>query len=58
LRKNNKLKKCFDQFTTGKQREFADFIASAKQNQTREKRLQKIISMILNNEGLNDRYRK
>ena len=58
LRGNSKLKTCFDQFTTGKQREFADYIASAKRIKTRKNRLQKIIPMILRKEGLNDRYKK
>lgn len=58
LRGNSNLKTCFDQFTTGKQREFADYIASAKRIKTRKNRLQKIIPMILRKEGLNDRYKK
>ena len=58
LRGNSNLKTCFDQFTTGKQREFADYIASAKRIKTRKNRLQKIIPMLLRKEGLNDRYKK
>lgn len=55
---NKELKNCFNQFTRGKQREFADYISSAKQIETRKTRVKKIIPLILNNIGLNDKYRK
>ncbi len=53
-----KLKSAFDRFTPGKQREFADYISEAKQYTTRLKRLEKIIPMIKEGIGLNDKYRK
>ena len=44
--------------TKGKQREYAEYIADAKREETKSKRLEKIIPMILANQGLNDKYRK
>ena len=51
------LKKAFEQLTPGKQNEYAEFIGSAKQQATREKRLLKCQPMIIQGLGLNDRYR-
>lgn len=45
-------------FELSKQREFAAYISSAKRAETRQARLQKIIPLILNKIGLNDKYRK
>ncbi len=53
-----KLKSAFDRFKPGKQREFAVYISEAKQYTTRLKRLEKIIPMIKEGIGLNDKYRK
>lgn len=55
---DKELEKCFKNFTPGRQREFADFVSSAKQVETRKARIQKIIPLILDNIGLNDKYRK
>lgn len=55
---DKELESCFNRFTPGKQREFADFVSSAKQAETRKARIQKIIPLILENIGLNDKYRK
>ena len=54
---DNYLKLSFQEFSLGKQREFANYIANAKQTKTKETRLQKIIPMINNRIGLNDKYR-
>ena len=48
----------FNAFTKGRQREFADYINEAKQEKTRLARLEKVIPLILDNVGLNDKYRK
>lgn len=48
----------FNALTPGKQREYADYIADAKKEETRLKRLEKIMPMILAGRGLNDRYKK
>jgi uncharacterized protein YdeI (YjbR/CyaY-like superfamily) len=52
------LKTSFEQFTPGKQREFAEYVMEAKQEVTRLKRLEKVIPMIKDGIGLNDKYRK
>ncbi|MCG6188009.1 YdeI/OmpD-associated family protein [Maribellus maritimus] len=56
--KNKELEIAFNEFTTGKKREFADYISQAKQEATRLKRVEKIRPLILKNIGLNDKYRK
>lgn len=58
LDKDPILKDHFDQFTLGKKREFTDHIGSAKQAETRQRRLEKAIPMIMNGIGLGDKYRK
>jgi uncharacterized protein YdeI (YjbR/CyaY-like superfamily) len=57
LNRDNHLKLSFQEFSPGKQREFANYIAHAKQAKTKQSRLNKIIPMINNNIGLNDKYR-
>ena len=57
LSKNRELQQAFADLTPGKQREYADHIASAKREQTRLNRLEKTKPMILAGIGLNDRYR-
>ncbi len=58
LIKDAELKKAFGDFPTSKQREFSDYINGAKQQKTKQKRLDKITPMIMQGEGLNDKYRK
>ena len=48
----------FEKFSQGKQNEFSEYVASAKQEKTKLSRLTKIIPMIENGIGLNDKYRK
>ncbi|WP_288956358.1 DUF1801 domain-containing protein [uncultured Polaribacter sp.] len=55
--KNEKLKYKFNEFTLSKQREFCEYILSAKREATKQSRIEKIIPMILNKIGLNDKYR-
>ena len=55
--KNERLKYTFKELTKSKQREFCDFILSAKREGTKNKRLEKIIPMIIDGVGLNDKYR-
>jgi uncharacterized protein YdeI (YjbR/CyaY-like superfamily) len=43
--------------TPGKQREYAEYIAEAKQAATKERRLEKILPMIAAGGGLNDKYK-
>ncbi len=57
LSKNKELKALFEGFTKSKQREFAEYISSAKRDITKQVRLEKIIPMILSGVGLHDKYR-
>ncbi len=57
MKKRAKLKKAFDALTPGKQREYADHVSSAKQEATRQRRLEKIIPMIESGVGLHDKYK-
>ena len=54
---NNSLAEHFEQFTPGRQREFAEYVGEAKREDTRRRRLEKIIPMIMDGVGLNDQYR-
>lgn len=55
--KSDKLKSIFNELSMSKQREFCDYISSAKREATKQSRLEKIIPMILNRIGLHDKYR-
>lgn len=57
LDSDSALKAAFNNFTHGKKREFAEHISEAKREATKISRLQKIIPMIINGIGLNDKYR-
>jgi len=49
--------KKFAELTPGKQREYAEYIATAKREDTKKKRLQKVLPMIKSGKGLHDKYR-
>lgn len=53
-----KLKTAFEKLTPGKQKEYAEYIAGARREETRLSRIEKITPMILAGQGLNDRYKK
>jgi uncharacterized protein YdeI (YjbR/CyaY-like superfamily) len=57
LNENKAFDKSFEALTLFKKREFSEYIAEAKREATKTKRLEKIIPMILNNIGLNDKYK-
>lgn len=57
LTDDSKLKKAFDLISNYKQKEFHEYIVTAKQEKTKLKRLEKILPMILEGIGLNDKYR-
>lgn len=57
LRKRKKAGASFDKLTPGKRREYAEYVASAKQAATKQRRIDKILPMIESGVGLNDRYR-
>ncbi len=47
----------FRKLSKGRQREYADYVASAKRAETRKTRIEKILPMIAAGGGLNDKYR-
>lgn len=55
--KNRSAQNCFSKMTKGKQREYADYISSAKRAETKQSRIEKILPMIVEGIGLNDKYR-
>lgn len=57
LNKDPSLKTAFEKFTPYKQKEFSEYIAEAKQEKTKLRRLGKILPMIKDGIGLNDAYR-
>lgn len=57
LNSNKELHNSFEAFSLSKKREYADYISEAKREATKEKRLNKIIPMIMQNIGLHDKYR-
>ncbi len=57
LSKSEKLKMFFKELSLSKQREFCEYISSAKREATKQSRIEKIIPMILNGIGLHDKYR-
>lgn len=55
---DEELFESFDALTKGRQKEYCNYITEAKREATKVKRLQKIIPMIKNGVGLNDKYKK
>ncbi|WP_395053576.1 YdeI family protein [Flavobacterium sp.] len=58
LATNSELKLLFNKLSTAKQNDFLEYIEDAKQEKTKITRAEKIIPMILQNIGLNDKYKK
>ncbi len=57
LNKDEKLKKQFESLPLSKQREYAEYISSAKREHTKTQRMEKIILLILDGKGLYDKYK-
>ncbi len=55
--RDSALKAVFNTLTDAKRRDYCEYIASAKQEKTKNSRLQKIVPMIAEGKGLNDMYR-
>ncbi|WP_020402411.1 YdeI/OmpD-associated family protein [Gracilimonas tropica] len=55
---DKELKSQFKSLTPGRQREYAEYISEAKQEATKQRRLEKIIPLIQKGVGLNDKYQK
>ena len=57
LKKDKVLKTAFDALTVFKQKEYCEYITTAKRETTKVSRLEKIVPMIKQGIGLNDKYR-
>lgn len=57
LRADKKAGARFKTLGRGAQREYADYVAEAKREETKRRRLEKILPMIAAGAGLNDKYR-
>lgn len=57
LKVNSELNTSFKALTPGKQREYCEYIESAKRETTKQTRLDKITPMILKGVGLHDKYK-
>ena len=57
IQKNAILKKTFESLSPFKQREYCEYISEAVRDETKIKRLKKVIPMISKGIGLNDKYR-
>lgn len=57
LKKDKELKSSFEAMSPGCKREYAEYISEAKKEETKLRRLEKIIPMIKSKKGLNDKYK-
>jgi uncharacterized protein YdeI (YjbR/CyaY-like superfamily) len=57
LSSNNELSAAFETMSLSHKREYAEYVAEAKQEATRFRRVEKIMPMILSKSGLNDKYK-
>jgi len=58
LKEHPLLTDCFFKLTLGRQKEYAAYINSEKREQTKSDRLQKIVPLIKEGKGLNDKYKR
>ena len=58
LESNRVFSAAFEKFSPYKQKEFLEYVESAKQEKTKIERMAKIKPMVMENIGLNDKYRK
>ena len=57
LEENEKLKAAFEKLTPYKQKEYMEHIETAKREETKKTRLEKMKSLIMQGVGLNDQYK-
>ncbi|NRD20449.1 YdeI/OmpD-associated family protein [Winogradskyella eckloniae] len=57
FKSNAKLKAAFNTFSPSHQREYCNYIIEAKRQDTKQRRLEKIIPMIIKGNGLHDKYK-
>ena len=58
LENNNDIKTAFKKLTYSKQKDYAEYIATAKQEKTKLSRLEKVVPLILAGRGIHDQYKK
>lgn len=58
MRRQKNATAAFNQLGKGAQREFAEYVADAKREETKIRRIEKVLPMILQGRGLNDKYRR
>lgn len=58
FRSNPSLREGFEALSLSKKRDYAEHVGNAKREETRQQRLQKVIPMILEGTGMNDKYKK
>jgi len=58
LAKRRRARAAFDALTPGKRREYAEYVASAKRDETKRTRIDKILPLIEAGVGLHDKYRR
>lgn len=58
LSKNSGLKMYFEKLALSHRREYAEYIADAKQDETKERRIKKVVEMIAENKKLHEKYEK
>ena len=58
MRNHKAAAAAFEKLTPGRQREYSEYVASAKRIVTKQSRINKILPMIAAGKGLNDRYRR
>ena len=58
LENNDDIKTAFNKLTYSKQKDYAEYIATAKQEKTKLSRLEKIVPLILAGKGIHDQYKK
>jgi uncharacterized protein YdeI (YjbR/CyaY-like superfamily) len=57
FKQNKKVKECFNSLSLPKQSEYSEYINEAKRDETKQKRLSKIVPLIIKGKGLNDKYK-
>jgi uncharacterized protein YdeI (YjbR/CyaY-like superfamily) len=57
LKANLEMKKSFEKLTPGKQREYLEYIDTAKREETKISRMEKIKPMIISGIGIHDKYK-
>lgn len=57
MEQDNALKGVFQKLSPYKRKDYIEYLSTAKRVETRQARLDKIIPMILNGQGLNDKYK-